>query len=171
MLKLLALLFLFVINLNANSTKQLDSLILYNTNTKEELKIYFFEKKLVNYKRREIDYFFRDFRYNEVKRVNAKLLNYLYYLVDIMDVKDKKIHIHSGFRNEKTQQLLRKNNPNYVAYDSRHLRANAIDFSIPGVDMYKVFYIAKRLKIGGVGYYSKSKFIHIDIEKYRSWKN
>lgn len=160
------MLVLFSFKLNASN---LDSLTLYNPNTGEKLKIYFFEKKLVNYKRREIDNFFRDFRHNEVKRVNSKLLNYLYYLVDIVGAKDKVIQIHSGYRNQATNRLLKKQKNRYVAYDSRHLRANAIDFTIPDVDMGKVFYIARRLRIGGVGYYKKSNFVHIDIEGHRVW--
>lgn len=163
---ILFVIFLFNFNLNASN---LDSLTLHNTNTGEDLKIYFFEKKLVNYKRREIDNFFRDFRHNEIKRVNSKLINYLYYLIDIMDAKDKVIQIHSGYRNQATNQLLRDQKNSYVAYDSRHLRANAIDFTIPGEDMKKVFYIARRLRIGGVGYYGKSNFVHIDIEGHRVW--
>lgn len=170
MYKILTILILTVIiNINLKASTQLDSLKLYNTNTGESLKIYFFEKKLVNYKRREIDNFFRDFRHNEVKRVNAKLLNYLYYLIDIMDAKDKVIQIHSGYRNQKTNEILRQEKNSYVAYDSRHLRANAIDFTIPNESMSKVFYIARRLKIGGVGYYRKSNFVHIDIEGHRVW--
>ena len=68
-----------------------------------------------------------------------------------------------------TNPLLREQKNRYVAYDSRHLRANAIDFTIPGEDMKKVFYIARRLRIGGIGYYGKNNFVHIDIEGHRVW--
>jgi uncharacterized protein YcbK (DUF882 family) len=45
----------------------------------------------------------------------------------------------------------------------------AIDFRIDGVNLKELRDVAKSLKAGGVGYYARSNFIHIDTGPARSW--
>ena len=45
----------------------------------------------------------------------------------------------------------------------------AVDIRIPGVHTATVRKIAMGLKQGGVGYYRKSDFVHVDIGPVRTW--
>lgn len=51
-----------------------------------------------------------------------------------------------------------------------HIRGKAIDFSITGVSAKEIWQVATKLKIGGVGYYPSSGFIHIDTGDIRYWR-
>jgi uncharacterized protein YcbK (DUF882 family) len=45
----------------------------------------------------------------------------------------------------------------------------AIDVRVPGVDLVRVRDTARRLRIGGVGYYPASDFVHVDVGRVRYW--
>ena len=56
-----------------------------------------------------------------------------------------------------------------VAKRSYHVHGRAIDFYIPGVDNEFIQREARRLILGGVGYYKKAGFIHLDTGYPRHW--
>ncbi|MCS6913673.1 MAG: DUF882 domain-containing protein [Myxococcales bacterium] len=78
------------------------------------------------------------------------------------------VHIISGFRAPKYNLMLRKKG-RQVARDSQHTHGHAIDFRLPGVQLAALrrFVLAQRL--GGVGYYPRSEFVHADTGPVRSW--
>ncbi|MBC7286235.1 MAG: DUF882 domain-containing protein, partial [Hoeflea sp.] len=45
----------------------------------------------------------------------------------------------------------------------------AIDIRLPGFSTKKVSDIGASLRAGGVGYYRKSNFVHLDTGKVRRW--
>ena len=49
------------------------------------------------------------------------------------------------------------------------MQGMAIDMSLPDRDLHTVHKVAKSLKLGGVGYYPKSGFVHVDVGKVRYW--
>jgi uncharacterized protein YcbK (DUF882 family) len=53
--------------------------------------------------------------------------------------------------------------------NSLHLVGKAIDIRIPGRPLSALRSAAMGLKIGGVGYYPKSDFVHVDIGRVRYW--
>jgi uncharacterized protein YcbK (DUF882 family) len=57
-----------------------------------------------------------------------------------------------------------------VAKNSFHLKARAIDINLPGTELKDLKKLAKFLQRGGVGYYPKSGFMHIDTGPIRYWK-
>ncbi len=83
--------------------------------------------------------------------------------------KTRKIEVVSGYRSPKYNLMLRKKGGE-VARNSQHTLGHALDFRLPGVPTHKLRNWARRQKIGGVGYYKKSNFIHIDIHKRRYWR-
>lgn len=78
------------------------------------------------------------------------------------------VHIISGFRAPKYNLMLRKKG-RQVARDSQHTHGHAIDFRLPGVQLAALrrFVLAERL--GGVGYYPRSEFVHADTGPVRTW--
>jgi uncharacterized protein YcbK (DUF882 family) len=79
-----------------------------------------------------------------------------------------RIDIVSGFRAPKYNLMLRKKG-RQVARDSQHTHGNAVDFRIPGIDVKSLEAWAKRLRLGGVGLYLGSGFVHVDTGRVRYW--
>lgn len=109
----------------------------------------------------------RDHRQNELAKMDPKLFDFLHKIQQRL-VTDKEIHIISGYRSPKTNQMLAGQSTK-VAKKSFHMQGKAIDFAIPGIDLKLVRDTAKSLKLGGVGYYPNSGFVHIDTAWVRSW--
>jgi len=49
------------------------------------------------------------------------------------------------------------------------MQGKAIDIRIPGVDARALQKSAMALKGGGVGLYTRSDFVHVDVGHVRSW--
>lgn len=79
-----------------------------------------------------------------------------------------RIDIVSGFRSPKYNLILRKKGRE-VARASEHTVGHAIDFRLRGVNVARLHAWAKRLRLGGVGFYPSSGFIHIDTGRIRHW--
>jgi uncharacterized protein YcbK (DUF882 family) len=82
--------------------------------------------------------------------------------------KVKRVDVVSGFRDPKYNLSLRKKG-RQVARTSEHTLGHAVDFRLPGVGIEKLHAWARGLKLGGVGFYSRSRFIHVDVGKVRYW--
>lgn len=82
--------------------------------------------------------------------------------------KVKRVDIVSGFRDPKYNLSLRKKG-RQVARSSEHTLGHAIDFRLPGVGIEKLHAWARSLRLGGVGFYNRSRFIHVDVGKVRYW--
>jgi uncharacterized protein YcbK (DUF882 family) len=78
------------------------------------------------------------------------------------------VHIVSGFRAPKYNLMLRKKGRE-VARDSQHTQGSAVDFRLPGVAVEKLHAWARQQRLGGVGVYLASKFVHMDTGRIRYW--
>ena len=117
----------------------------------------------------DIDYISRDYRTNEIKKIHPQLLNYLYAISTSLKLSGRNpFHIISGYRSPKTNAKLRRKNKG-VARNSYHVKGKAIDIRLPRYRTSALRKAAMRLRMGGVGYYPKSHFIHIDTGKVRFW--
>lgn len=79
-----------------------------------------------------------------------------------------RVNIVSGFRAPKYNLLLRKKGRR-VARNSQHTHGNAVDFRLPGVATKRLRDWARRLRLGGVGYYQHDGFVHVDVGRVRYW--
>lgn len=80
-----------------------------------------------------------------------------------------RVDVVSGFRSPKYNLVLRKKG-HQVARESQHMQGTAIDFRIRGVDTETLREFVRGLRLGGVGYYPRTRFIHADTGKIRYWQ-
>lgn len=115
----------------------------------------------------EINHVLRDFRTGDVFAMDPKLMDLLDGLQRRLG-KEKTYAVISGYRSPKTNAMLRSNS-NGVAKKSFHMKGQAVDIAMGGVDLRDVHHAALDLKAGGVGLYTKSGFVHVDTGPVRSW--
>jgi uncharacterized protein YcbK (DUF882 family) len=77
-----------------------------------------------------------------------------------------RIEVVPAFRAMKYNLMLRKKG-HQVARDSAHPKGDAIDFRLPQVPTKALMRFIKALRLGGVGYYPDSKFVHADMGRVR----
>ena len=109
----------------------------------------------------------RDHRRNVAAPMDKRLFDLLFQLQKTIDNKSE-IHIISGYRSPLTNAMLASKS-HQVAKKSYHMRGMAMDIAIPDVNLALLKDAARSLKLGGVGYYPKSGFIHVDTGPVRSW--
>ena len=144
------------------------SLAFYNTHTGEKLKaIYWAEGEYFPDSLREINHILRDPRNNEVHDIDTQLLDLLFAIRQEIDT-SQPFHVISGYRSAETNAFLRAHSTG-VAENSLHLVGKAIDIRSPGRDLRNLHKVATALKAGGVGYYPKSDFVHVDVGRVRYW--
>jgi hypothetical protein len=80
----------------------------------------------------------------------------------------RRIDVVSGFRAPKYNLILRKKGRE-VARESQHTLGSAVDFRVRGVATGRLHAWARSLRMGGVGIYPRSGFIHIDTGRIRYW--
>jgi uncharacterized protein YcbK (DUF882 family) len=112
----------------------------------------------------------RDFRVNEIREIDPALLDLLHELSGTLE-SDQPFHVISGYRSPATNQLLRERGGSHsgVASSSLHMVGKAIDIRLPGVKLDNLRAAARSLKLGGVGYYPSSNFVHVDTGRTRYW--
>lgn len=140
----------------------------YNAHTGESLKtVYWAQGEYFPDALQEVNHLLRDHRSNEITNIDVHLLDLLHAITRIMEIDDT-IKVLSAYRSRRTNAMLRRRNA-AVAKDSMHIKGQAIDFRIPGRDITLVRRVALALEQGGVGYYPRSQFIHLDTGPVRSW--
>jgi uncharacterized protein YcbK (DUF882 family) len=116
---------------------------------------------------KEINYILRDFRANEIKPIDPRLLDLLYsinrglYTAEPFD-------IISGYRSPATNAMLAARSEG-VARHSMHIQGKAADIRVPGRSLGQVWRAAIGLWSGGVGFYPRSDFVHVDVGRVRFW--
>ena len=143
---------------------------LINAHTAEKLSVVFWQDgRYLQDSLDKINFLLRDFRVNEVMQIDTNVLEYLHQVYTRMDTEEH-IQVLSGYRSPETNEMLRKRSSGSgVAKNSLHIIGKAIDFKIPGRQTKALQETALDLHIGGIGYYRKSDFVHIDSGPHRSW--
>jgi uncharacterized protein YcbK (DUF882 family) len=136
--------------------------------TGEHLKItYWQDGKYLRPALKEINHLLRDFRTNQVKAIDPKLLDLLHRLQRTLNT-SQPFQVVSGYRSAKTNARLAKRSHG-VARRSLHIKGKAIDIQIEGRDAALIRRAAVALRAGGVGYYPDSGFVHLDVGDIRYW--
>jgi len=139
-----------------------------NLHTGESIKTTFWANgEYLNDELQTMNKVLRDHRSNDVHPMDPALFDLLHALQQSVGVSGA-FQIISGYRSEETNQMLR-NNSTKVARRSLHMRGKAVDIRLPGCDLERLQASALALKAGGVGYYPRSNFIHVDTGRVRFW--
>ena len=115
-----------------------------------------------------MNYVLRDFRTGESFPMDPHVLD----IVSIIQAKtgrNQPLDVLSGYRSPKTNNMLRHVSTG-VASNSFHMYGQAMDIRMEGFKTGKLHVLAKTLHAGGVGYYPRSDFIHVDTGKVRYWQ-
>ncbi len=141
---------------------------LYNMHTGESLKAVFWaDGSYVSDGLGEINRLLRDYRTDDIIPIDPRLIDVLYRLRRKIGVR-RPYHVVSGYRSPVTNAILRKNSTG-VAKNSYHMRGMAVDTYLPKVELRTLQRAALSLRAGGVGYYPKPGFVHLDSGRVRSW--
>lgn len=118
---------------------------------------------------KQINYVLRDFRTDQVYAMDPRVIDIM-YTVHRMTGQNKPFQIISGYRSPKTNTMLRGKSRNTgVAKKSLHMKGQAIDLRMEDFSTKRIRDLTASLRAGGVGYYSKSDFVHMDTGDVRTW--
>ena len=119
----------------------------------------------------KLTYFFRDWRQNKTHHIDTDLFELLYAIQDNLDLHESGLHLISGYRTAKTNNLLRRlgGKKTGVASRSLHMDGLAADIRAPNRKLSQLRNVARGENVGGVGYYPRSNFVHVDVGRLRSW--
>ncbi|WP_167647852.1 YcbK family protein [Mameliella alba] len=116
---------------------------------------------------KEINYFMRDWRNNQIKSIDTRTIDIMAASHNLLDVSEPYMLI-SGYRSPETNAMLRARSSG-VAKNSRHLVGQAADLRLASRSVSQMYRAAKACNAGGVGRYTRSNFVHMDCGPVRSW--
>jgi uncharacterized protein YcbK (DUF882 family) len=144
------------------------SVSLYNTHTSEWVRtVYWADGHYIREAVRDINWVLRDHHSDEVRPMNAGVLDVLGMLRSRLDCHDPFLVV-CGYRSPTTNHRMWLQG-NGVASNSFHIKGMAIDMRCEGRDLSQVRGAAASLRCGGVGYYPQSGFVHVDCGPVRYW--
>jgi uncharacterized protein YcbK (DUF882 family) len=118
----------------------------------------------------KLDYFLRDSRTQDEKAYDPSEFDLLHNLMTRLGKPNGIIDIVCGYRTPWSNEFLRtRGRDTGVAKNSQHVQAKAIDIRGPGVRTRNLRDVALSLGAGGVGYYPRSQFVHVDVGPVRQW--
>lgn len=152
----------------SNPRTAVKQLVLLNLHTGERVKSVYWEKgRYIPGALREIEKVLRDHRTGKMHAIDLRLLDMMQLLHSRMGAR-KEFQVVSGYRSPETNQMLSMQNHG-VAKRSLHMQGKAIDIRLPEFSLANLRKAALSLKVGGVGYYPNSNFVHLDTGHVRYW--
>lgn len=116
---------------------------------------------------RRVDHVLRDHRNGQIRAMEPALIDLLSALARRLDTSEP-FEVISGYRSPASNTMLAQQS-NGVAEQSLHVRGMAIDVRLPRRRLSALRDTAKAMAVGGVGYYPRSDFVHVDIGRVRYW--
>ncbi len=116
---------------------------------------------------RQINHIMRDHYDDSLHPIDPRLVDVLARLQKKCACNEP-LTVLSGYRSPNTNAMLRKASSN-VAQNSFHMKGQAADIRVPGSSTNQVREVAMSLAAGGVGYYPRREFVHVDTGDIRHW--
>jgi uncharacterized protein YcbK (DUF882 family) len=146
------------------------SLSFYNTHTNESLEVCYYKNDRYDpYALSQINFILRDHRTGDIRPIARELLDLLTIVASQAKTQNT-FHVISGYRSPATNAMLHSMSRG-VARKSLHMFGKAIDIRVPNYSTLTLRDLCLSLHQGGVGYYSKSDFLHLDIGPVRYWSS
>ncbi len=118
-----------------------------------------------------LNHFLRDHRTDDTADYDPREFDLLHALLERLHRTGATIDIVCGYRTPWSNNFLRTRSADTgVAEHSQHMLSKAIDIRIPGVSTRALRDAALSLGMGGVGYYPRSQFVHVDVGPVRQWQ-
>lgn len=144
------------------------TLTLRHTHTGESLDVAYYENgRYLPDALEAVNYFLRDFRTGDVTEIDPRLLDQL-HAVRVQTETSEPFAILSAYRSPETNAMLRRRGWG-VARNSLHMRGMAVDIRLPDRDARNIARCALAMERGGVGFYPRSNFVHLDTGSFRTW--
>ncbi|SBT10148.1 conserved hypothetical protein [Candidatus Accumulibacter aalborgensis] len=115
-----------------------------------------------------LNYFLRDHYSGEVGTIDPQLFDLLFQTRQELAC-EQPFEVISGYRCAATNSKLRRAGGRGVARQSLHMSGRAIDIRLAGVPLDELRDAALSLQAGGVGFYPRDEFVHLDTGRVRSW--
>ena len=116
---------------------------------------------------RKLDVLLRDHRAQQICRTDPRLFDVLWEVHQRLESTEP-YQVICGYRSRKTNALARRRSRG-VAKESYHTRGMAVDVVLPERNLKGIAQQAMALEAGGVGYYPRSGFVHMDVGPVRHW--
>jgi uncharacterized protein YcbK (DUF882 family) len=140
----------------------------HNINTRETLRVTFHDgQEFVPDAVAKLQHLMRDFRTGEEHEIDTRL----YLLLTDLAAQAGREPIYdliSGYRSPKTNGTLRAQGHG-VAEHSQHMEGRAMDVRLHDFPLDAFRDLALAAKRGGVGYYRRSNWVHVDTGRVRQW--
>jgi uncharacterized protein YcbK (DUF882 family) len=150
------------------ATLERRSLSLVNTHTGEDLSVdYFRAGEWCEDNLAALDHLLRDHRNGAALQMDRRLFDLLHD-VAVTAGREPRYEVISGYRSPATNALLSARSSG-VAKKSLHMQGRAIDVRLVGYRTDQLRDLALAAQQGGVGYYRKSDFVHLDTGRVRTW--
>lgn len=115
-----------------------------------------------------LNHFLRDHYSGDVGTIDPALFDQL-HRVQLGLGAAQPFEVISGYRCPATNDRLRGTRGGGVARHSLHVEGRAIDVRLPGVELAGLREAALALRAGGVGFYPRERFVHLDTGRVRTW--
>lgn len=113
----------------------------------------------------DLGVFLRDFHSGEIIAMDVGVLDFLSNVMTATD--QSEAQILSAYRTRATNEMLARTTFG-VAENSQHIFGRALDVHF-GAKLAEAMHAARGMRRGGVGWYPRSGFIHIDSGPVRNW--
>ena len=110
----------------------------------------------------------RDHYSGQVGAIDPRLFDLLHQLQQTLGVEEA-FSVISGYRDPATNSMLQRTRGGGVAKHSLHMEGKAIDIRLAGVPLEDLRDASLSLKLGGVGFYPREQFVHVDTGRLRNW--
>jgi uncharacterized protein YcbK (DUF882 family) len=117
----------------------------------------------------KLSQFLRDSHNDEVKSYDPRTFDLLHTMLAKLNRSSSVIEVLCGYRTKETNDALRESGTTNAAEHSQHIEAAALDIRVPGVPAVQLRNAALSLGAGGVGYYPRGQFVHVDAGPVRKW--
>ena len=141
---------------------------MYSRRSGEQCKaVYWIDGEYIKEAVDEISLIMRDWRRNEIKDIDLRTIDIMSAAHRLLDTNEP-FQLLSGYRSAKTNAMLRRRSRS-VAKKSLHITGQAADLRLSSRSVRQLARAARSCKAGGVGSYSRSRFVHVDCGPVRNW--